>query len=588
MIRRPPFYMLWIAIALLCVAATVMLSIRVESVTVGPSDGGSPEVVANAPYMSTKSNRPQDVTVLFYYRGYGNAVMRFSPFHCLEGGYTLNGEAHPFPDGSKSWCREFIIDLHGDVKKGVNTIALKATADAKNLNNYAPVVGLSIGQPLLGWHLPQTIVSGIFTASLMALLWCFLKRRGFDFLSRAIFMVVCPLYMVAFYKIPQFAFSLDLEKHITYLQYVSDHFTSFSDYRGPESWHPPLYYIITALIAKSVQAMGISDPWTAIRCFSIGCYLTFLYFGMRSLRLLLRGLPYYLGAALLVFWPSGFYNTGWYFNDVLMYPLYAACFYYTLIWYDTLAPRALITCMFLCGIAFTVKTTAFVPATIVGACVLVKLCSRQVRLRDFFNRAFLPAWLVLIAGTLCNVVSPIYDKLIAGKTPPPYLGGDGGFRPDFGNFFLLDLGDLLTHPFFSGWDDPVLWSITLKTMLFTNSYWRFPTLASFLMLMLLLMMLYAAVHMVTLNRSAYASRFPLITGFQVPFLALLTFTLLCANTACRDFRYVQPALVAVIAMFLLGVQEARRKDYMLAYYAGNVAALGFAGLSVVFFLIQFS
>jgi hypothetical protein len=47
-------------------------------------------------------------------------------------------------------------------------------------------------------------------------------------------------------------------------------------------------------------------------------------------------------------------------------------------------------------------------------------------------------------------------------------------------------------------------------------------------------------------------------------------------------------LVVIALMFVLAVQETKRKDYLLLYILGNAVAAGFVTLAITFYLMQFS
>ena len=583
-----PLHRLFILTALLSLLLLALSSLVIESVTYRPTDDEQPSAAEaiSAPFIRP-NNRPEEATLALHYRGYGNTMLRLTPTHCFKTGYYTNNQFHEFPDRRDTWCQPLLIDLSADLREGANTLVIPVIPDFNRLDHYSPIVGVTTGPPLFGEYLPHSILTVIFTGSILALLWLFLAKQHFNIISRIIFISGCALYTVTMQKVAQFGFSLDLEKHIPYVQYMSEHFWPH-EYRMAESWHPAAYYTLASVIARLFQFTGVFDPWTGVRLLALCCYVTFMYFGMRSIARVLKGVPFYLALSILMFWPSGLFNAAWAFNDVLMYPIYAASFYYTLVWYETGQLRPLINTILLCGAAFTVKTTALVPTAILGLCVLFKLITRQCTLRSLIRKETLWSGVALALGVFCNFSGMLYDKYIMHQTAPPHLGGDGGYTPNFDSLFFVDVRDLITHPFFNSWEDPYMWVVTIKTMLFTNSYMRFPLLGSSLMALFFAMTAYTLVYMCTIGRKRYAQLFPVITGVQLPFIALLCFTLMAGNSACRDFRYVQPALVAMSALFMLAVQEAKCKDYVILYYLGNITAALFSIISITFFLEQFS
>ena len=576
---------LLIYIALLALWGMAMNSVIIESMEFRTVGDNAPPVKIDAPYVRI-NKYTQEITMHFYYRGYGNSTLRLTPRPCFVQGYNFNDKHFDFPDRSGSFCEPLNIDLKDQVRRGDNTITILTTNYPGTLDIYSPNIGFAAGSPLFGTNNLQSFCTAILVLCVYIVINRRLKNEGFSWLTRLMFLGACSIFLDCLYIIPQYAYSLDLEKHIPYIQYMGDHFFYAHGYKGPESWHPPLYYMICAIIARAFQFTGVFDPWTGIRLFGIACYTTFLYFGMHSLTRLFKGLPFYLALALLLYWPSGLLNAAWVFNDVLMYPIYGACFYYTLVWFETMEPRLLNRILLLCGIGFCVKTTVLVPAGIVGLCVLLKLFQKKLRLLALFSRDYTLGRIALMIGVIVNFSGVIYDQLIDGIAPPPHLGGAGNYFPTLDSFLFVDVRGLVAQPFFNSWENPSPWAIMFQTMLFTNSYWRFAILAGSLLALLFLMIAYIGAFMLTLSRKRYGELFPIITGLQLPFIASVVFTLVCSIGACMDFRYIQPALIAMTLSFMLAVQEAKAKDHLLLYYLGNSIAILLPALSVIMYYAQ--
>ena len=132
-----------------------------------------------------------------------------------------------------------------------------------------------------------------------------------------------------------------------------------------------------------------------------------------------------------------------------------------------------------------------------------------------------------------------------------------------------------------------MWIHTIKTMLYTNSYWQHKMIAGQIMALFLLMCAYCIFYMLTLSRQKCIEKFPLVVGCVTPFLALMVFALVCHNTAGMDFRYIQASLVAFTLVYMSAVQECGRKGFQPLYYLGNSIGIVFSLLSIWFYYIQF-
>lgn len=584
---RNPFIVM-IVVALLSLLGMALTSPVIESITfreVGEGASASAEdIPMSAPYVHV-GNTHQMATIHFWYRGYGNSKLILSPRYCFYGGITANGRFLTFPNNNDNWCQPLTLDLRSDFSVGENTLSIEVGPHHVTPEHYSPHVGFTLGTRLFGGEFIQSVCSGVFVLSLLILVWLGLERERFSVVARIMFMLACMLLFDCLHTIGQYGYSLDLEKHIPYLQYMAEHPLNAHGYTGPEGWHPAGYYQITAWIVQLCQWTGVFDPWTGLRFFSLLCYATFLYFGMKTLRRIMHGLPFYLSLALLLYWPSGLLSAAWFFNDVLLYPLYGAAFYYTLLWYEEDRALALIKAMILCGAAFMVKLSALVPLCIIGMCVLAKLLRKELPFTSLLRKPLLYGEGLLGLGILSNYSGYLYDK-ITGHPTPPHLGGDGGFYPNLSQFLFLDLRELVATPFFNSWEIPDFWVVTIKTLLFTNSYWSQTLLGSLLMVLLFVMGAYSTCFLFTLDRRRILTMFPVVVGSIIPFMGLIGFTMMAHNSACRDFRYVQPGLVAIVALYVLSVQEAKRKDYLFLYYVGTAVAALFPMYAITMYILQ--
>jgi len=588
---------LLIAIAALALLGVGMNSLAIESVAFGTAGcGDSTEV--NAPYMRL-TNDPQEVAIRLYYRGYGNTALRLTPRICFsQGGFRLNGVDHAFSRPSYNfrqrynppykWCQDLTLDLGKWLRPGDNTLEL-LLVPADRPDTYSPIIGLAVGAPLFGVHAPQSCFTAIFIGSLLGLFWLLLARKGCDWLTCLIFITACGTYLQGLHAMAPFSYTTDWERHTSYMQFISDHFFRPYDYRGPESWHPPLYYWTGALVAKGVQFLGAFDVWTGLHMLSFFFYVVFLYFGMRSIARLLQGYAYYLALALLAFWPGGATSAGWTFNDVMLYPFYAACFYYTLVWYDTGESRTLAKALAACGLAIMIKSTALVPASILGASVVFKLLCGRCRLGSLMGKKTWIGWLVLAAGILLNLGRALDSMVVFQRFSPLFssLGPRGPYNAQPINFLSIDISEMLTHPFPPGRkEEPSLWNVLIKSHLFIQNYWRYPAMAACIEALYLTMLAYMIVFIFTLPRTRCISLFPLLAGFLLPLAGSVIYTLWSQYTSAMNSHYVYPALVAIIIVFMLSVQETEHKNWPILYYLGNAVAILFLACSIVFYQLQ--
>ena len=364
-----------IIFALFCL---YMNSLKIDSITYKTVGSNEPAITANAPYIQTKAAE-YEANITFHYRGFGNTSLQLTPRFCFKDGYKINGEFLKFPDQQDKWCGDLVIGLRQYLHRGENTLNVTLSSTVPS-SLYVPNIGIAVGNPMFGRNVLQSFFTLILTCSSLGLLWLWMKRKGDDLTCRMLFISSTIAHLLCIQYISQFAYAFDLEKHLTYIQFVTDHAFMAHDYRGPESWHPATYYELCAVVISFFQWIGVIDPYTSLRLVSFGLYNIFLYIGMRTIGLLFKASPFNIALFMLLFWPSGLFSAAWVFNDLMVYPLYAACFYHTLNWYQNDRAKNLNWALVFAGLTFAVKTTALIPASILGVIIFFQIKRRRLAL----------------------------------------------------------------------------------------------------------------------------------------------------------------------------------------------------------------
>ena len=421
----------------------------------------------------------------------------------------------------------------------------------------------------------------------------------------------------------------DFSGHKAYLQHLQNNpFDPFA-YTNHESWHPPTYYYIAGVAAKIGEALG----WSAVkgaRLISAILYLIYIYFGFLSLRLFLSGWALVASSVLLIAWPSNLELATRVNSDAAIYPIYAATQYYVM--------RAFLSdrfndCMRALAISFVglaFKSSALVPVSIAAVatgCWLIINC-RSWRHRKFISRRTICA----LVGLFCIGVSINASRFISAKflgTPisPFYLGG---VRTEVFSFFdLLALRPyrLIETPFSQ---PPFIGSsvmeFALRTAVFTEYpfFTQYRVLAQVLIAGIVLQLVTIAIYLISLVpavirwlrsrcvracASAASSEdlachrgdsgaadqeclgvLILLMLVSIAVGSLLVFTLLRHWIVCANYRFVQPSIIAWIALVFLPLQGSWRRSkrgaglWMLWYLGATVLTL----VALAIFLLKIS
>lgn len=558
-----------LVIAALSLLAIGLNNLVIQSVTFHSVGKNEPAIPIPSPYIRV-SGEAQEIKVQLYYRGYGNTTLRLTPLYCFGDEFRLNEESHPFP--KENHCRPLNIDLAPWLRPGNNTLAVTIDYPGKmGQPQFENLRGFSIGSPLFTNHLTQNGFTLLFLISISILLWLLLIKNAFSPGAALIFVSSCLIYLCRLYKISDFFYTTDLNGHIKYIQFVSEHFFQPADYTDWESWQPPSYYWLCAIIAKTLGALGVFNVWTAIRSLSVLSYGFFLYFGGRALSYKLRGRTFLLAFAMLAFWPAGIRFATRINNDVLAYPFYAACFYYTLVWYDTLDTRLLTKAIISSAIGFMVKGTAFIPTTILASTVLLVLATKRCTFSNFFQKKLWLGYAVFLGGVLFNLRKYIY-YLIWGTPFHSFLAIRGDFQFNFSTslrewYFATD-------------------SVLFNRDTFLEFHPAIPLSVITFSIYLFYLGMLSYIFLIGLRKNTCSTTFPIRAGFIIPFLASFTFLWLARIYSCIDFRYIYPALIAVILVFFIALEKCKNMHWLL-YYSGVTIACCFVALSLIFIGLQF-
>lgn len=539
--------------------------------------------VKPAPY-TISSRELHTVSIVLNYNGYENPYLRISPYYrCISGEITLNEVVHQSIPAQNFLCGDVLLDLSERLIKGKNVLSF----DLINRGNikYHYSIGVSVGSPLFGYDILQSLLTLMFAGSVLMLIVAYFERISVPIGLTLIYVAAYILGLQFFCRLPHYGFGLDLNKHMFYIQHISEHFFSPYTYNGAEGWHPPLYYYLVSLLARFAEFFGTFDPWTAVRAVSLVCHCFVLYFSMRTLQLFLKGMELYLAFALFAFWPAFMFVSAWVYNDALLYPFCVAAFYYTLRWYKLDEENSFVKALSFSALAIVTKTSGVVALGVLGTIAAFKLFTGQVSLRSFFTRPVLTGYALLLVGVLVNLGKHLYKAIMNNQgIGVGYLGGGGSYKPMLENFSLLGLSNILEKPYFFTWEDPSLIGLHLRTMLFTNAgggAWKDSDLGRALMLCMLIMLLVNFAFIIMQRMRHLRASFPVIVGWLVPVVAVVVFTLLCHMGSCMDFRYVRFALLAVVILYALSLVSLREAGHRLLYWSANSLAGAFIVLSLV-------
>jgi hypothetical protein len=365
-------------------------------------------------------------------------------------------------------------------------------------------------------------------------------------------------------------------------------------YHGVESWHPPLYYFFAGIIMNIERLIVSMESFTLIRAFSVVLYMAFCFYGVLTLRAVTsqRGLPYYTGVFLIVFWPTAMLLASRISNDIALYPIWAASYYYLTRWYTGGRITHLRACLMVLGLVFLIKSNAVIPLGITVASILYALLCRRINRQQLLSLSNIPALVVLLAGIALNFGKLIYFKL--NKTLDlSYLhfGGSSTDLPYIWHFLSFDLSDFIIRPFNDMEHEITFFNNFLKTMIFGEYTWRYPLFASGISILLLVFLTVSfsvTILSIRYKKLRVDDIAPHMLAIAIPIYTLMMFYLIKRWGVCQDFRFVVPMLIPIVILFVRGMESIASLPHLQTLYRiGLISGIAMPFAACIFFILQY-
>lgn len=441
------------------------------------------------------------------------------------------------------------VNLATHLKRGKNTLTIA-------VDRVGRPYGLDI-QPQAG---PLFYASGLCFLAL-TMQYVFALARYLGLCRRTAFMLIAalPYYCVWFYFAADTYKSNDVMGHIGYTRHIVNQWFSPYTYWGREHFHPPLYYYITAILITLSSYIPHVSPFTPVRILALCLYTTFCFYALLTFRLAVKGEGrlYHTGVFLILFWPTSFFLATRISNDIAIYAVWAAIFYYTLRFTLENHAASFRRAIIALALALMIKSSAVVPLGIMGSCILFALYTGKIHWRSLWSRDNVVPYLLLTLGGIINIGKMLYQWLINNLDVSNTHFGRG-FRALHRKGFLtsFDFKFYLRHPYDAIGGEPGFANNLMKTALYGEFTWRFSYLASLINLLFLAFLILTLTHTALSLRKKHLAQqlFPYISAVILTIIALMLFYSIKHLTVCVDFRFVVPVLVPLIILFVRSTQ----------------------------------
>lgn len=387
-----------------------------------------------------------------------------------------------------------------------------------------------------------------------------------------------------FTMMPYKVFSMDVEGHISYVQYIIEKHDIPSTRDCWSCYHPPVYYMAAAPFYVLGETLGMPGT-TGLQSFSLLIAVLTTFFGLLFLQNVLQGRALILSSALWIFWPLMIMVTPRIGNDQLFYLLHVLCMWAGISYFKKGFGRYLIVAVVSAALALWTKSTGAVSIGMVFVFIVGRFFTADGFRKT--SKSEVAAWIMFVFVAVAFVV----QKMLGGEL----VGNAGALNSamkvpnEAYNYLFFDLRNFLENPFTHGWDSSMgrdyFWNYALKTSLFGEwTMLQTPAgrLVATIVSVLLLGIIVYAVRGFWKTRLGFVHWILLLQG--IAFIAALMALRIKYPFACSsDFRYILPVLLSFTPFVAWGVtlNESSAKWKVVGY----TLVLGFIASSAALYIM---
>ena len=608
----------WLALVLLCLAvlpvavlAHQLTLARITDVTLDDGDGVA--IPVEFPY-SADARTDRAMSFAFHVRATSLTQKSFIVLpddHLLS--VSVNGVDESLASIDPKKLDDFVegvrFSLGEHFKEGDNRVVVRV------LNRGGGQGGLDVRPDPRDRQ--NALEIAVAAGACLLLLGATLRRAGAGWTLTAMAVAAAGLRLGCWWKTPYLVRHHDVPEHLKYIQYLLDHHALPKAAEGYAFYHPPLYYLLSALTWRTLAALGLAKDviFACLQLQSLVFELGYAAFSIATARLWLdrvpdsafgRGLSSRSGlmaliAALILVWPSSVIHSVRIGNDDLTYLFFSAALYFASRYWLLAGARNANLAALSGALAILTKTNGVIIFPVLVVMLAVRLWQRRrarepILARQVLRRS-LPALALAVGSSVLAIGRGLIDT-IAGRQGHVLIANASlnpgdllvGNRAE--NYMWFDLHAFVTQAFSSPWDDAqgrqFFWNYLLKTGLFGEfefgHVWAW-SLAVVLSVSFLGMCVHAMIGTLRRSPAEWLEELPLflLAVFLVASLAALRITL--PFSCSGDFRYVLPILMPCIWWYVRSLAAYRQRGG--SKVAGFGLALGwlFVGLSAAFIVV---
>jgi hypothetical protein len=406
----------------------------------------------------------------------------------------------------------------------------------------------------------------------------------------------------------------DAEHHIEYVEYLLAHHAIPPPSAGWSFYHPPLYFVLAALLWRTLTALGVSARpilLEALQVQSLAYHLGYLAFALLTGKRWLDALPAarvgpdptvrarlgILFAALLCLWPSGVLHSVRVGNDDLFYLWFGGFLLFVTRWWLDGRRRDFHLAAVFAALSMLTKSNGLIAFAVLGVLWGVHVARDPARsIRSAVKLAW-PAVVLFALPTGLTLLRAIRGD--AGSQHPHLLVGNAeSLNPQLAvgngaaNYLWFDLKMLVTQPFSSSFTDDAgrqyFANFMIKTSLLGDFQFDGATLSNLAIVMSFLVLPILACIAVAVAypfREDWLVALPLPLTVAVSVASLAALRMSIPKACSNDFRYILPVIVPALCLYVRGLVRLRELGRPAWARVGETAGWAFVATTLAFFAV---
>jgi len=388
----------------------------------------------------------------------------------------------------------------------------------------------------------------------------------------------------------------DIPGHADYIKIIAKELKLPSPNDCWECYHPPLFYISSAIIYHTANSIGVINDAEVFRLIQLYCLLLYYGFLLTSILIINKTLGAnkntLLAISLLLFWPSGTIQSIRVANDVPAYLFFSLSLFYLIEWWQTNDTKSLIFSSFFSAIGLLIKSNLAIMAFVLMICFLYRFFfTKKAISRKIIE--FIMIFTILSAAILLNQ----RNTLLGIKQDDPFVGNYKripsqvyGVGNKLSNYIQFDFDSYTKYPTIIPTEDAsgrqyflnYLFKTALFTELKTTNFLQsiFATEISYLFLGLVI---FSGIGLAYLCLKDFGPKFPLLAMAGALFLSSVIFRYRYPLASSNDFRYIYPLLIPFVIFVAWSYRYFQQNSILKNIY--HLVLLLFIILSSIYYFL---